>query len=338
MDPFRVAVIGCGAISGNHFHALEKLKSARLTAVCDIDPEKLKNAAEAQHAKAYDDWRELLADPEIDAVHICTPHCLHRDMAVAALSAGKHVLCEKPMGLNAAEAEAMAEAAAKAEAQLTVCFQNRYNAASRRMKELISSGSLGGFTGGSAFVVWNRTDTAQKDYRADGWRGKWASEGGSALINQAIHTLDLARWLTGDLSVVSGAMLAHRLGDTIETEDTCDLLMQDKAGHRMLFYCTNCGGSNLPVQLHLNFEKGELHLNGSILTIRTAGSTEVEDHSSEVLVGKDYWGSGHGPLIEDFYRRLAMGQPPAITAEDALRTMRLMDEAYQAHATERRRL
>ena len=337
MKPIRAAVIGCGAISGNHFHALEKLDNVRLAAVCDIDEVRLSAAADAQQARAFSDWHELLRDGEIDAVHICTPHWLHKEMTVEALRAGKHVLCEKPMGVSAAEAADMAAAARETGKTLTICFQNRYNPASKRMKELIASGSLGAFTGGSAFVVWNRTDTAPKYYPADGWRGKWATEGGSALINQAIHTLDLARWLTGGLTVVSGAMFAHRLAEKIETEDTCDLVMTDAAGHRMLFYCTNCGVSNLPVQLHLNFEKGELHLDGSRLTVKTPDMTALEDYSSKVKVGKDYWGSGHGPFVEDFYRRLAAGLPPAITPEDALATMTLMDQAYGAETTLRRR-
>ena len=157
------------------------------------------------------------------------------------------------------------------------------------------------------------------------------------LINQAIHTLDLLRWLTGGLHVASGAMLAHRLADAIETEDTCDLLLNDDEGHRVIFFASNCGVSNLPVQMHLSFEKGELHLDGSRLTIRTPALNAVEDYSVQVKVGKDYWGSGHGPFIEDFYQRLGEGKPPRVTPRDALETMKLMDQAYEAAAAIRRR-
>ncbi len=334
MNPFNVAVIGCGAISGNHFHALEKLDTARLTAVCDINAEKANAAADAQHVRACTDWQALIQDPGIDAVHLCVPHWLHRPMAVAALRAGKHVLCEKPMGMNADEAAQMAAAARETGKALTVCFQNRYNPASRRMKALIDSGALGAFLGGSAFVVWNR---GEQYYQNCDWRGRWRTEGGSVLINQAIHTLDLINWLSGGLRVTHGRMSAHRLAQTIETEDTCELLLSDAAGHRCLFYASNCGVNNLPVQLHLTFEQGELHMDGSRLTVKTPDMTALEDYSAQVKVGKDYWGSGHGPFIEDFYRRLQAGEAPAIPPEDALRTMRLMDEAYRADTSERRR-
>ena len=334
MKTFQAGVIGCGAISGNHFHAIGKLDSVRVAAVCDIDPGRLAAAADEQRARPYADWRALIADPDIDTVHICTPHYLHREMAVAALRAGKHVLCEKPMGVSAAEAECMAAASEETGKTLTVCFQNRYNPASQRIRALIDGGSLGVFQGGSAFVAWNR---AEPYYADSGWRGKWATEGGSVLINQAIHTLDLLRWLTGGLHVASGAMFAHRLADAIETEDTCDLLLMDSAGHRCLFYASNCGVSNLPVQMHLAFERGGIHLDGSRLTLKTPEMTSVEDYGSSVKVGKDYWGSGHGPFIEDFYRRLSEGRPPYVTPRDALQTMILMDEAYTADTAGRRR-
>ena len=334
MEKLGVGVIGCGMISGNHFHALEKLENVALRAVCDIDEEKLQKAMEAQHVDGCADWRDLISRDDIDAVHICVPHHLHAEISIAALRAGKHVLCEKPMGVSLREARAMEAAALESGKTLTVCFQNRYNGASKRMKEVIGSGALGKILGGSAFVTWNR---AEPYYQNSPWRGKWETEGGSVLINQAVHTLDLLRWLAGDLQLRDCTMSAKRLAETIETEDTCDMLLTDSAGGRFLFYASNCGANNLPVQMHLLFEQGEMHLDGARLTIKGPEGTAFEDYTTALAVGKDYWGSGHGPFIEDFYRRIQAGQPPFITPADALETTRLLEEAYTHPMSVRRR-
>ena len=334
MDALGVGVIGCGMISGNHFHALEKLESVELRAVCDIDEEKLKKAMDVQRVEGYTDWHALISRDDIDAVHVCVPHYLHAEMSVSALRAGKHVLCEKPMGVSLKEARAMEAAALESGKTLTICFQNRYNGASKRMKEVIDSGELGRIQGGSAFVTWNR---AEPYYQNSPWRGKWATEGGSVLINQAVHTLDLMRWLAGDLKLKDCTMSAKRLAETIETEDTCDMLLTNGAGGRFLFYASNCGANNLPVQMHLLFEKGEIHLDGARLTIKSAKDTVFEDYTTALTVGKDYWGSGHGPFIEDFYRRIRAGVPPFVTPADALETTRLLEEAYCQPMSVRRR-
>ena len=334
MGKLGVGVIGCGMISGNHFHALEKLENVALRAVCDIDEEKLQKAMEAQHVDGCANWRDLISRNDIDAVHICVPHYLHAEISIAALRAGKHVLCEKPMGVSLSEARAMEAAALESGKTLTVCFQNRYNGASKRMKEVIGSGALGKILGGSAFVTWNR---AEPYYQNSPWRGKWETEGGSVLINQAVHTLDLLRWLAGDLKLRDCTMSAKRLAETIETEDTCDMLLTDSAGGRFLFYASNCGANNLPVQMHLLFEQGEMHLDGARLTIKGPEGTSFEDYTTALAVGKDYWGSGHGPFIEDFYRRIQAGQPPFITPADALETTRLLEEAYTHPMSVRRR-
>ena len=334
MEKMRVGVIGCGAISGNHFHALQKTENAYLAAVCDIDKEKMEKAAAEQGVKGYQDYRELLRQPDLDAVHICVPHYLHAEISIAALKAGKHVLCEKPMGTSLQEAQAMVAASRESGKALTVCFQNRFNGASVRMKEIIDGGELGGVLGGSAFVCWNRGGA----YYADSpWRGKWKTEGGSVLINQAIHTLDLMKWLSGGFELKACTMSAKRLEEEIETEDTCDILLENERGGRFLFYCSNCGVSNLPVQMHLILERGALHMDGSRLAIQSPSGTVYEDYTTETKVGKDYWGSSHGLLIDQFYSQLAKGEAPLISPEDGMETTRLMEKAYHTAAPLRRR-
>ncbi len=334
MEQLRVGLIGCGLISGVHIHALEEADHAVLAAVCDIAPDKMEKAAKEHGVKGYLDYRELLAQPDIDAVHICVPHYLHTPISIAALQAGKHVLCEKPMGTSLREAQAMIRAAKDSGKALTVCFQNRYNDASRRMKAIIDSGEMGRVKGGSAFVCWDRGGA----YYADSpWRGKWATEGGSVLINQAIHTLDLMKWLAGGFDLKSATMTAKRLANEIETEDTCDMLLENGNGGRFLFYCSNCAADNMPVQLHLLLERGELHMTGEQLTIIGPDGATFEDYASGTKIGKAYWGNSHTRLIADFYARLVRGEAPFILPEDGLETTRLMEQAYLSASQIRRR-
>lgn len=334
MEQLRVGVIGCGLISGVHIHAIEETDHAVLAAVCDIDRKKMEKTAAEHGVKGYLDYHELIARPDIDAVHICVPHYLHAPISIAALRAGKHVLCEKPMGTSLQEARAMVQAARDSGKTLTVCFQNRYNGATRRMKEIIDGGEMGKVIGGSAFVCWDRGGA----YYADSpWRGKWATEGGSVLINQAIHTLDLMKWLSGGFELKSATMTAKRLAQAIETEDTCDMLLENESGARFLFYCSNCAADNMPVQLHLLLEKGQLHMTGEQLTVLGPTGAAFEDFATDTKIGKNYWGNSHIHLIADFYDRLVRGDAPFILPEDGMETTRLMEEAYLSASTIRRR-
>ena len=334
MDRLRVGVIGCGSISGTHFHALRNTEYAELAAVCDIRPDRMEKAAKEQGVKGFLDWRELIAQPDIDAVHVCVPHYLHAEISIGALKAGKHVLCEKPMGMTLKEAQAMEQAALESGKTLTVCFQNRYNGTSQRIKQIIDGGELGQVLGGSGFVCWDRDGAYYTD---SGWRGKWATEGGSVLINQSIHTLDLMRWLVGGFTLKSATMTAKRLADTIETEDTCDMLLENDRGGRFLLYCTVCAVGNMPVQLHLQLEKGEIHMDGSRLTIVGPDGTNFEDYAAKMTVGKDYWGASHEHLIREFYRAIQAGEAPYVTPADALETTRIMEQAYLSASEIRRR-
>lgn len=334
-DSFGAGLIGCGAISVNHLKALRHVEGASLAAACDIDPEHLARVTEEYGVPGYADYRQMLADERVQVVHICTPHYLHAAMAIDALRAGKHVLCEKPMAIRLEDAEAMAEAARESGRQLGICFQNRYNASSRYIRSLLDGGELGTVLGGCAIVTWDRG----ADYYARGaWRGRWETEGGAVLINQAIHTLDLVRDFAGEIADVKCSMSAKRLEGVIEAEDTCDMLLTTKTGARILFYASNCGVGNTPVQISLKCEKGDILMLGNRVTLTRKGSEpEIRDFTSGVVWGKDYWGSGHGLLIEDFYRCLREGEEFPIGPQEALKTARLLEAAYHSQTQERRR-
>ena len=294
----KSAVIGCGMISKNHFKALQNLQNVQCLVACDCKPERARQACETYGLPSVEtDYRKVLENPDIEVVHLCLPHYLHAPIAIEALEHGKHVLCEKPMALCKRDAERMIAARDHAGKALGICFQNRYNASSRYMKELVDSGSLGRILGGRGAVFWNRNP---EYYTQSDWRGTLDKEGGSALENQA-----------------------------------CDVFMTGSAGERFVFFCSNCYIKNAPVELEIVGEKGNIHMIGNVVTTEQNGQTTTRDFTSGTVYGKDYWGSGHGFLIEDFYQKLAKGERFPISGEEAIVSVKLLDAVYDSARTGR---
>jgi len=154
-----VAVIGCGEVSGVHIDALVANPDISVVAVGDTDPIRLGIAAQRLSCPGYADYLRLLDAERPDVVHICTPHHLHADMAIACLERGVHVLMEKPVASTVADAQRVIEAADRSTAQLGVCFQNRYNPTSRVLREVLDDGRFGEVRGARASVTWSRDES-----------------------------------------------------------------------------------------------------------------------------------------------------------------------------------
>lgn len=331
MRQMQVAVIGCGLISKNHLKALKNVEGVVCKAVCDIVREKAEAASVQYEIRdVYEDYKEMLADPDIDVVHICTPHHLHAAMAVDALMAGKHVLCEKPMALTEDDAGRMIEAKNRSGKELGICFQNRYNEASIYMKTVLKQGGLGKIIGARGQVTWDRKP---EYYTQSPWRGRWETEGGGVLINQAIHTFDLLQWLTGPVKTVEASVSTKRLKEAIEVEDTVDIFMTGMDGQRILFYASNCYVKNAPVELEIICENGTIKMVGNEVTVEQGGEIWRKDYSSGIVFGKDYWGSGHGLLIDDFYRCIKNGEKFSIGGLEAMVSVKLLGAVYESAKT-----
>jgi len=322
----NAAVIGSGFISQNHIKAIRQVSSAEVYAICDIELKKAEQTArEYGIDKVCGDYHELLCDEAVDVVHICTPHHLHCRMTVDSLNAGKHVLCEKPMALNCADAACMTEARDRAGKQLGVCFQNRYNKSSVYLKRMMESGQMGKLLGAKGQVTWNR---GPDYYTGSPWRGRWETAGGGVLINQAIHTFDLLQWLTCEIETVEASISTKRLKNMIEVEDTADIFMKGISGERILFYASNCYMDNAPVELEILCEQGRLKLVGNQVFTELNGRTWQYDDSSGAVLGKDYWGSGHGYLIQDFYDCIEAGRAFPVSGEEAGVSVKLLEAVY----------
>lgn len=322
----RVAIIGCGDVATVHFEALAAIDGAELVAVCDTDPDRLAAAADAHGVPGYADVAKLLDEMTPDVIHVCTPHNQHADPAIAALERGINVISEKPLASTLVDGERLAAAAAASSARIGICFQNRYNQAVRAMSERLASGEFGEVLGGSGTVMWHRDASY---YANRPWRGSWAGGGGGLLMNQAIHTLDLLQWMMGEVTQVSGHAATHALGDSIEVEDTAEIVLTHRDGVRSVFYATLANSVNAPITVDIVAEKATLHLRGDLTITHGDGRVEVVEERRAASGGRDYWGVSHQLYIADFYAQLGQEGPFWINPDEALKTLRIIKDVYK---------
>ncbi len=316
----KIALVGAGVIARVHVKALAAL-GMQPAAVCDIDASKAEKLLRefALDLPVFTDYGEMLADFAPDAVHICTPHGLHADMVVAALERDIHVLCEKPLCIKESDIPRILAAEQRSKATLGVCHQNRYNPANLFFKDHIAGSALRAAHGA---VVWHR-DAAY--YAAGAWRGKWASEGGGVMINQALHTLDLCQWLFGMPTSVTATVSNLSLGGVIEVEDTAAATFAGDTP--FTFFATNAAAVSMPVSITARTQDEEIVLLPHSVIVN--GKT-VFHESQNMVMGKACYGSGHIDLLADFYRCLREGKPFPIGGAEGARVVRLILAMYQS--------
>ena len=208
-------IIGCGMIAHFHARAIGDIKGAKLVACYDTIPAAADKLAEATGCKPYHDLKAMLADPAVNVVTIGTPSGAHLDPAVMAAEAGKHVIVEKPLEITLRRCDRIIEACEKAGVVLSTIFPSRFHDPANEIKRAIEQGRFGRLTVGDAIVKWYRT---QAYYDSGAWRGTWELDGGGALMNQAIHSVDLLTWLMGPVVEIQAqvGLLAH---ERIAVED-----------------------------------------------------------------------------------------------------------------------
>lgn len=213
-QPVRFAVVGLG-MGRHHCDDVATARGCELVAICDVEQERLQKVREKHPVRATRSFEEILAAPDIDVVSIATPSGTHADLSIAALRAGKHVVCEKPPDVTVAAVDRMIAAQQETGRHLMVVFQSRFEPLAVQLRQTIDEGRLGPLVGVHGTTNWWR---AQSYFTSPGmWKGTWALDGGGSLANQGVHTLDLLLWLGGPVSEVYGKFgcFAHQ----IETED-----------------------------------------------------------------------------------------------------------------------
>ncbi len=312
----NVCVVGFGAIGPLHAKVLSSIKGVNLYGICDVDRRRAEKGAKEFGAKPIYSFERALADKNVDSVHICTPHYLHYSMIVKALDAGKKVVCEKPIVMTEDEfAKLLAHPKCS---EVCVVMQNRLNPCIKEFKSIADGYDFGEICGVKGLLTWDR----DRDYYESGeWRGKWNTEGGGVLINQAVHTLDYFAYIGGKIKSVNAMMANFSLKDVIEVEDTMTIVMEYESGVKGVFLATNAFGDNADPMFEITFEKGIMRYEDGKLLMN--GETIIEDAKGD---GKKwYWGTSHEALISEFYKTGKHFSPKDVKA-----TMDLMFAAYKS--------
>ena len=325
----KSAIIGCGSIAAVHAKSIMKMEGCKLAAVADVIPERAESMAREYGAVPYTDWKQMLEKEEIDVLHICTPHYLHTPMAAEALRRGIHTFMEKPPVISQEQWETLqrAEKEANNGAALGVCFQNRFNPSGAAVKERLENGEFGRILGARGLVTWCRRE---RYYTESGWRGTIEKEGGGALINQSIHTLDLIQYLIGKTPLTMEASTSnHHLKGIIEVEDTMEAYIS-YGEEKACFYATTGYVADVPPMIELECEKARVRIEELKVTIDNRdGETKTIDYSGREHLGKSYWGAGHMDCIHSFYESVEQGKPFSVGLEQIKDTVWLMLKAYE---------
>lgn len=315
----KSVIVGCGAISSVHEQGIKQ--SGVLYGVCDIDAERM-NKYDVKHFGSID---EVLKDDNVDCVHICTPHYLHAEMLHKVVKSGRAAAVEKPVALNLPQIMSVYDEIK--DGKICVMLQNRYNTCIKELKRIISAEEYGRVKGLKGILTWERTP---EYYMHDSWRGKYATEGGGLVINQAVHTLDLLEYLGGNAVKIKASADTRVLNDVIEVEDTAEATLWLENDVRAMFYATNGYASNSSYDIEVVCEKAVFrYIWGKLYLCNKEGEKIICDDSGECN-GKKYWGASHNEVVNNFYRSLMGEKASYPVLDDGIKAQKLVDGLYKS--------
>ena len=343
----RFAIVGPGKVAQVHADALARIPEARLTSVVGRNPERASALAAPSGARVDASLERAIDRGGIDAVILCTPHPLHAEQGIAAARAGLHVVVEKPMALQPADAQRMVERAAGTGVVLSVVSQRRWYEPVRRVKDAIDGGRIGAAALASVEVLGWR---GPEYFAMDAWRGTLAGEGGGVLVNQAVHHLDLVTWFLGPAVEVDG-WVANVNHPEIEVEDSAIAIVRFASGALATIIASNSQHPGLYGRIHVHGTNGAsvgVETDGGSIFVAGLSLPSVprndlwtipgeEDGPSRwpeedlvALAGADIATHYHERQLRDVVAAITDGRPAAVTGEDGLRTVALMDAIYRA--------
>jgi predicted dehydrogenase len=336
-------VIGAGNIALIHGQAIAALPGARLRAFLGKTPGRVEAMAGRFGAEGLVDAARFFARPDIQVVTICTPSGTHAELGAAAAAAGKHVIVEKPIDVTLEKARALIEACERHRVRLGVIFQSRFLPAVALMKRAIDGGRLGQLYVVDGYVKWFRT---REYYEAARWRGTRALDGGGALINQSIHTVDLLQYLGGPVTSVFGYAERKR-HPYIEAEDTAVALLRYAGGAVGVLEGTTSLYPGFSRRVEVHGEKGSIVLDGNDIAtwkLTETGEEELELERLRAQAKDASDGSsnpmnldiaGHRQQIEDFMAALEQGRAPIIDGREGLKALEIVLGVYRSAETGR---
>lgn len=337
----RFAVVGVGAVGELHLDSITKARGAELVAICDKNKELLMKQKSKYKVDIYTDFSEMLRREDIDVVNICTPSGMHGELIEQAARAGKHVICEKPLEISVEKADRAIATCREHGVKLAGILQSRLLPANEKIKRTVEAGRLGDIIMANARILWYRP---QEYYDKGGWRGTWQIDGGGALMNQSIHTIDLMQWIAGPVKSVyaKGGTFAHEM----EAEDLGIALVTFKNGAVGSITGSTCVYPGLDASIEIVGKKGTIvSRDNQITTWNIQGGNELEE-SQEILAtyGSSNCGSGasdpmaisnmgHILQIEDMVNAILEDREPIVNGEEARKSVAIICGIYESMRT-----
>lgn len=327
----KIAVVGCGRISRNHFGSIEQHSSElELVAICDTNPSVLAEHAEKYKVPAYRDMAEMLENEQIDLVALCTPSGIHPDQTVLAAKHKVHVITEKPMATRWSDGVRMVKACDEAGVRLFVVKQNRRNTTLQLLKRAVTEKRFGKIHMVHLNVFWTRPQSYYD--QGNGWRGTWEFDGG-AFMNQASHYVDLLDWLIGPVEKMQAMMSTTR---DIEVEDTGVLNVKWRNGAlgsmsvTMLTYPQNLEGS-----ITILGEKGTVRIGGvAVNDIQLWQFDEPKEYDRQIQEANyettSVYGFGHPLYYQNVVDVMRGEAEPETDGREGLKSLELLIAAYLA--------
>jgi UDP-N-acetyl-2-amino-2-deoxyglucuronate dehydrogenase len=342
----NVAIVGTGGIARQHISGYLAFPGrCKITHLADIFPEKMENTNAEFNlgAKTSASWKDILDDPDIDLVSVCTPPFCHAEITIGFLNAGKNVLVEKPMAASLEECDAMIAAAKKNNKVFSVIAQNRFRDPIAKLKKTLDSGLIGKIVHAQVDSFWWRGHS----YYDLWWRGTWEKEGGGCTLNHAVHHIDMLLWMLGLPKKVS-AVISNAAHDNAEVEDVSIAVLQYGGG-----LCAKGAIAQVTSSVIHHGEEQQLVFQGEKARVSTPWKAAAniaqpngfpEKAQNETLIGQlnDYYESLpelshtlHTGQINDVLAAIETGSKPLIDGEDGRRTIELVTAIYKAGAEER---
>jgi len=335
----RFAVVGAGVIGAHHSRALRALDGVDLIAIADVGETKARKLAERFGASEFTtDVDGLLHRSDIDAVSVCTPSGLHAAIAIPALNAGRHVIIEKPLDITLDAADRIIAAERASGKKVAVISQHRFDRSTELVYRAVQAGNLGTITSAIASHAWWR---GQSYYDSGDWRGTWAMDGGGAIMNQTIHTVDLMVTLLGTPVEVFGytACLAH---ERIEVEDTAVAVVKFASGGLGIIHGTTAAYPGLDASLRIYGSKGSAVISDDELrylheNVGDAPEIAMPEMGIGNQLGADYrlnddergFGAAHQAQLADFVRAVTTGSPPRVGTAQGRTTLSVVLALYE---------
>ena len=330
-ETLRFGMVGAGMISAYHIESLQATPAVEVVAVCDQIPEAASKRAETSGVgKSYSDLGEMISKESLDAIAIGTPSGAHHEVAMPALEAGLHVICEKPLDVTGPKMTEMIEKARAMDLRLGVCYQMRFNPVYDAAKKAVDAGALGDLYIAEITVTYFR-DIAY--YESGAWRGTIALDGGGATMNQGSHGVDLFHWLVGDVEEVCA--VSRTAARPIEVEDVNHALLKLKCGAQGTLSATTLSYPGWGTRINLYGSKGTICVEEGAIKEWTfiedgPPRPEVAAWASGAGKATGIDTTGHKILMKDFAEAIREGRDPAIPGHDARKSVDIILATYES--------